>query len=328
MDKVESEKWRLHAKQFFLTWPTCELTKEKVIEILQEKLPIEQYIIAKEFHKNGTPHIHAYIKCTKVVDIRNPKKLDLEQFHGNYQTCRSSNAVIKYCQKEEDYITNIPNFQPIAAAIRVIKADNFDEKMDIVINSPDLARDYLRDTAKYEKSLARLHQSPVYQNLTYRFKTMASVIKWKRTKHALWLKGPTGLGKTEFAKSQFKNPLLVSHIDKLKDFSPKIHDGIIFDDMCFTHWPREAQIHILDLNNDRDINVKYGMVTIPMRTPRIFTSNVPIFIADPAIQRRLRLIKIVEDLRLLEEDLEKTLSDASSNSLNPSLEDLKILSEY
>lgn len=313
-------RFRIHARQFFLTWPKCTLSKEEALAIMLEIIPVEQYVITRELHKDGTPHLHAYIKCSKVVDIRNPHRLDLKEFHGHYQTCRNTSAVIKYCTKEENYITNIPTFQPIAAAIRVIQAENFDNGLEIVKTSPELAKDYLKDTLKYETSISRLYAIKTYQNLKYRFKTMQSILKWKKHKHALLFMGPTGLGKTEYAKSLFDNPLFIRDINGLKELR-RDHDGIIFDDMFFADWPREKQIHLLDLTNDSQINVKYSTVTIPRLMPRVFTCNRPIFTADSAIQRRIRLIKIIEDIRLLEQDPELTFSD-SSNSLNPSFEDL------
>lgn len=90
---------------------------------------------------------------------------------------------------------------------------------------------------------------------------------------ALVLKGKPNGGKTKYAKTFFKNPLLVRHPDKLKQFDELAHDGIIFDDMSYGHWPRESVIHLMDLEEDTDINVKNSMVTIPAGTPRIFTTN-------------------------------------------------------
>lgn len=313
-----SRQFRLHSRQLFLTWPKCSLSKENVLEILMTKLDIVKYIIAEELHENGDSHIHAYIKCEKPTDITNPHKLDIEGIHGKYESCRNFHAVRNYCKKDNNYISNIDDFHPLDHAQRVINAESYDKAMEIVKTTP-LARDYLRDTAKYESSIARIHQTYTVATLRYRFKALQSVVRWKRSKHSLWLYGPTGLGKTEFAKSLFSKPLFVTHIDKLK-FLSKEHDGIIFDDMNFANWPDDLQIHIVDIQNDRDINVKHGMVTIPKGTPKVFTSNVRIFHLSPAVRRRLRLVKITEDIRLLTEELDPD-SDSSSNSLPPEFED-------
>lgn len=106
---------------------------------------------------------------------------------------------------------------------------------------------------------------------------------WRK---CLWFKGPSGIGKTQFACSLIDNPLFVRHIDQLKSFCPASHGGIIFDDMSFAHWPREAQITLLDCEMPTAIHVRYGIVELPAFAKRLFTSNVDIFSNDPAICRR------------------------------------------
>lgn len=119
------------------------------------------------------------------------------------------------------------------------------------------------------------------------------------TNKAILLYGGTCLGKTHFACSHFKRPLVVSHIDKLKTLSPD-NDGIVFDDMAFAHWPVEAVIHLLDEEFDREINVRYGTINIPAHTPKIFTHNKynPFYNEDiddlqkDAIERRLNRVHV------------------------------------
>ncbi len=89
---------------------------------------------------------------------------------------------------------------------------------------------------------------------------------------------------------------MCSHIDDLKRFDPDIHSGIIFDDMDFRHMPRQAQIYITDIDNDRSIHVRYDTVFIPAGTKKIFTCNeegFP-FIDDAAIKRRYELHTLIK----------------------------------
>lgn len=92
-------------------------------------------------------------------------------------------------------------------------------------------------------------------------------------KKCIVLQGKSNTGKTKLAKAIFKNPLIVRHMDKLKRFDPIRHDGIVFDDMSFAHYPREVVLNLMDMDDDTDQNVKNGMVTIPAGHPRIFTTN-------------------------------------------------------
>lgn len=87
------------------------------------------------------------------------------------------------------------------------------------------------------------------------------------------LYGPTGIGKTEFALAHFKSPLLVRHLDRLSDLDPTTHDGIVFDDMSFTHFPVESRIHLCDMDRPSDIHIRYVIAHIPAGMKRIFTHN-------------------------------------------------------
>lgn len=104
--------------------------------------------------------------------------------------------------------------------------------------------------------------------------------------------GPTGCGKTSYALSHFDNPKLVSHIDDLLSYDPDFHDGIVFDDMSFTHWHRTAQIHITDWDNTRSIHCRYSTATIPKHTKKIFVGNHYMFKYDPAIDRRVKIFDV------------------------------------
>lgn len=89
------------------------------------------------------------------------------------------------------------------------------------------------------------------------------------------------------------------HKDGLKKLATGDYDGAVFDDFNVSHWPRECAIHLTDLENTTQIDVKHGMATIEKGFPRVFCSNVPIFPADcaKAIERRVYCLIVRKDLR-------------------------------
>lgn len=103
------------------------------------------------------------------------------------------------------------------------------------------------------------------------------ITDWTKS-HIFW--GKSGIGKSQFAKAHFKNPLMVSHKDHLMAFDAKEHDGIIFDDMNFQGDSEgkgamfaEAQIHLVDQDDNRQIHVRFHYAEIPKNTKKIFTTN-------------------------------------------------------
>lgn len=90
---------------------------------------------------------------------------------------------------------------------------------------------------------------------------------------AVHLFGATETGKTQFALAHFQKPLFIRHMDVLGDLNPRVHDGLVFDDMEFDHMPPTAVIHLLDLDMPSDIHIRYKTAFIPAGFPRIFTSN-------------------------------------------------------
>ena len=52
-------------------------------------------------------------------------------------------------------------------------------------------------------------------------------------RQALLVVGPAGIGKTQWALAQFKHPLHVDNVYKIKTLDPDVHDGIVFEPSMF-----------------------------------------------------------------------------------------------
>ena len=93
---------------WFLTYPQCNDSPTDLLDKLQAlDHGIIHYVIAREKHRDGNNHLHAYIKLSEGVVLRDaPQVFNLLDKTGNYQPCRSPKSVIKYCTKESEYISN------------------------------------------------------------------------------------------------------------------------------------------------------------------------------------------------------------------------------
>lgn len=97
------KKFRLHASKLFLTYPQCSLERVEVHKHLEQifKDNMKEYMIVQESHKDGEKHIHCYIELNKRIDLNSDKCLDILEYHGNYQSCKSKEKTIEYLIKED-----------------------------------------------------------------------------------------------------------------------------------------------------------------------------------------------------------------------------------
>lgn len=158
---------------------------------------------------------------------------------------------------------------PNSVYSRALASNTYEDALSTILEGAP--RDYVLYHKNVLSTLNQHFYKPVETRTNFQFNipyTEPDVLREK----AIIITGPSGIGKTRYALQHFEKPLMVSHIDDLKKLTGR-HDGIVFDDMSFRHWPPQSCIHILDVEHGRSINVKYGTITIPAGMKRIFTSN-------------------------------------------------------
>lgn len=303
--KETKTKFRLNSQQLFLTYSQCPSSLDEIYNHLKSKLDIDKYIIAQEKHADGNLHIHCYLLLKKKVNIKDPRKLDYNEYHPKIEGCRSYKNVIKYVTKDGHYITNYDKellekiinenkkvSEIYTSARKRASEGEVDEAMKL-LEHPKTVRDLTLHSNSIRKNLESL--VPKRQKTIYSLDSFKVNFSWNRTR-TLILWGPTETGKSSLAKALLPKALFVSHMDRLRDYDPKQYEGIIFDDMSFKHIPRDGQIHLVDTFDDRDIHCRYSPAFLPAGTPRIITSNnapADILLAeDPAIVRRIQVVEI------------------------------------
>lgn len=181
-----AKPFRLNTQQLFLTWPQCSVSKESVEAKAKTFFGKElvQYIIAEEEHKDGNKHLHAYFKLSVKKNFKDAKVFDaLTGQHGNYQGCRSPNAVLEYVTKEGNYVANFD----VKKKLLAIKGKHkfWGEEVlsgkpihEIIAASPEL----MMHAASLKKGYEVYKQS--------------SQLNRKDKPKVLWYWGPAGTGKT------------------------------------------------------------------------------------------------------------------------------------
>jgi hypothetical protein len=304
----------MHAKQWFLTYPKCYLEKDVALSELQGKFAatVDAYVVAREMHQDGTPHLHMYLKFNRKINLnKNMNKFDLtnpddpeKPYHGHYLTCRNPAAVLKYCTKGGDFIKKDVGKDDNIAKARDMAKDGMLQEAKAVLWETDprlMLRSYTQVCAALTSLTYQRYQTPYSLE---DFKIPEALAKWWETdsiknSRSLILCGEAGWGKTAWARCLHQDHLFCCQLDDLKALN-KQHKMIIFDDMSFGHIPRGAQLHLTDLEHERSIRIRYVQAHIPARTWKIFLTNEPcIFgetMGDAALERRVYRVNLTESL--------------------------------
>ena len=233
-----------------------------------------QVKICHEHHQDGNIHTHVCVLVKKSLDIKNPNFFDFEGRHCNINPPKSIEHwrnQVKYCDKEDPEVygeitVSKDKAEELAEACEYVKQCKTRKEMyalgpytHVISSKVSFFENYWATQHTKKSSKADFIQTKI-----------PMIDNWTTS----WLiHGAAGTGKTQFALSHFSNPLMVSHIEDLKDFDADEHDGIVFDDISFRHLPGQAIIHILDIDHDRSIHNRFHNATIPANTKKIFVHN-------------------------------------------------------
>ncbi|XP_075091922.1 uncharacterized protein LOC142172058 [Nicotiana tabacum] len=264
-----SKKFRIQAKNYFMTYPHRSLTKDEALTQLQNiSTPVNKVFIrvSRELHEDGEPHLHVLIQfegkyvCTnnRTFDLTSPTRSS--HFHPNIQGAKSSSDVKTYVEKDGDFI-DFGVFQIDGRSSRggcqsandsYAKAINSGSTINALkILMEEQPRDYIRDLDKLRANLYR-HYSPPKQLLISKWDPQSYVVpddieQWlgevfeepsaRPVKNnssdrplSLILEGPSRTGKTAWARSLGVHNYIIGHLDfNAKSYSNYVTYNVIDD---------------------------------------------------------------------------------------------------
>lgn len=299
--------FRVDAKNFAITFPataTLPFDKQQLLDHLSSITGVIYTLVCKELHETGVPHFHALVTFGRRKNVRDPRFFDYMGAHANVQAVRNLGQWIDYVKKDGDYIEH--------GEPPELTAPQRDRSRLPLINEFNSELAWLtaclegKVPAGYAIRMWQLHQQLdcLTVNADYQPPAAAQVCDALSSLSlpdddfkSIVLIGPSGVGKTIWAKSKAPKPaLFVSSADDLRHLRPE-HKAIIFDDCNFNHWPRESQIHLVDRYEPRSIRIRYTNALLPQGILRIFTANTdPILLSDEAIRRRVRVYRLGEGM--------------------------------
>jgi len=169
-------------RTWFLTYPKCSDTKEALLEHLESIDTVVEYIICHELHKDGDPHLHAYVKFLEgVKHVDAPTKFDYSK-HGNYQAVRSAKKVIQYVKKDGDYISSFDVTRYLNKGGKVNVDLIRSKTMEEALTDGDISYTTARNYQYVRTALTKAYAADDVRGI--------------------WIYGPPGVGKSHLARER------------------------------------------------------------------------------------------------------------------------------
>jgi hypothetical protein len=292
---MTGKPFKFDKQQVFLTYAQLDVACQALYDALNAIAPIEWARICRETHEDGNKHLHAVVKFQRRFQSRRADVFDVLGQHPNIQPVRSVPASLAYVTKEGEFhdFGPVPEQQPRRSARDVFELAATADEAEFWISAAEARIPY--QYAQRFRQLAHAGEETIqeFDADLQRERADLTITELPTGPQSIVVVGPTGVGKSSWAKRVCPKPALwVRHIDVLRSFRAGYHKSIIFDDMDFKHFPRTAQIHLVDGYDTAHIHARYGHATIPAGITKIFTANEFPFLDDPAIMRRVHLINL------------------------------------
>lgn len=250
--KSQDDKFRLAAKNIFLTYPRCDCPKQDALDLLR-KLHFgyfSKYAICQEHHKDAARslHLHMLLMYDKKINVTNPQAFDIvdgngKVYHPSIGSVRSLKDCFNYMHKEDKTpLTNIES-SDIKCAFEAFWEEPDPDKALANIRKSE-PKQSLVLTFQIDKEISakrrRLNDRPFQSRYSIdSYDVPLLVDAWRlqiksdlpRCK-LLILIGPSKLGKTEMIRS-FGPHIFQRSTWSLSDLRDNLHsaDYIVFDDV-------------------------------------------------------------------------------------------------
>nr|ACY79456.1 Rep [Sweet potato leaf curl virus] len=298
--------FKINAKNYFLTYPKCSLSKEEALTQLQNlNTPVNKKFIkiCRELHEDGEPHLHVLLQFEGKFQCKNQRFFDLvsptrsAHFHPNIQGAKSSSDVKSYVDKDGDTI-EWGEFQIDGRSARggqqtandaYAQALNTGSKEAALNVIKELCpKDFVLQFHNINSNLDRIFSPPpsVYSSpfSSSSYNAVPDIISdWAAENVmdsaarpdrpiSIVIEGPSRIGKTVWARSLGPHNYLCGHLD----LSPKVYSNSawynVIDDVNPQYLKHFKEF--MGAQKDWQSNCKYGKpVQIKGGIPTIFLCN-------------------------------------------------------
>ena len=294
--------FNFNQKSVFLTYAHVEnydFDKKMLGEYLYDKFKCEVTVVCLEHHKDGNPHLHAWLEFDKQFHTRNPHIFDFHYCHPNIGQMldkykNSRNNALQYMMKEDEdlFVKGID-----------LEQWKYSSKNKTKYMCEDLIKGKIELKNLVEKNPQLLmNYNRLKTNLASFRLDMAENENIEKTTENLWIYGKPGSGKTYYVKKNYPN-----HYLKLQN---KWWDGyngeevVLLDDFNDKNMGYYVKLWADNYNCKGEI--KNGTISLNFKKFIITSNYMPreIWAEDPAmilaICRRFKFIQIHGSFPLFE----------------------------
>nr|ADW24225.1 Rep protein [Tomato leaf curl Hainan virus] len=300
------KKFLINAKNYFLTYPHCSLSKEEALsQLLALTTPTNKLFIriCRELHEDGSPHLHVLIQFEGKFKCQNNRFFDLvsptrsAHFHPNIQSAKSSTDVKAYmdkdggvidhgvfqidgrsarggCQSANDAYAEAINSGSKATALNILREK---APKDFVLQfhnlNSNLDRIFTPPMEVYVSPFSSSSFDRVPEELEeWAAENVVSAAARPLRPVSIVIEGDSRTGKTMWARSLGPHNYLCGHLD----LSPKVYSNDawynVIDDVD-PHYLKHFK-EFMGAQRDWQSNTKYGKpVQIKGGIPTIFLCN-------------------------------------------------------
>lgn len=127
-DYNKLRSFRFNAEKVFLTYSQTRrnMTHQWLLDRLNAKSEVYEYLISQERHKGGGYHLHAYVHFHSTLDTKNVNYFDVVHYSTGYHpnikkpdfSGNGRYRLYDYIKKDGNYITNLVETRPAWQAIK------------------------------------------------------------------------------------------------------------------------------------------------------------------------------------------------------------------
>nr|WAE42591.1 MAG: replication associated protein [Cressdnaviricota sp.] len=303
------KKFRIAAKNLFMTWPRCEKPIEEIMTAIKLRWggDIKYAVVGHELHADGTPHRHALVMLGTKADIKTHDTLNpLAGKQGNYQASKNPEGARTYCMKDGDFteygtwkLNHFKVAMGLAQGKRKADAINYlaeHEPKAMFMGSNNIRAEIDHWCNPAEKPFVSAYKPTDYHITSGMRAWMENEFRETERARCLCLVGDSRLGKTAWARSLGRHMYFRGMIN-LDKWDPEAR-YIVIDDIDFKFIPGPKAW--LTCNGEVEVTDKYKRKrTVTMDKAVIYLTNgedLTEFIDDPYWRRNMAFVDVYRKL--------------------------------